>query len=732
MSETDPTHLDFGFTDSLFAGEVSIDDVARLDAVEAQETDATSEPAAAGEISQANIPRIPIPTPIPIPLPLPLRPVSGRYRGNLGSIQLELRIDVDRVRPMKRVSGDYFGVSGATVNYIGSFVVSSPTVTVTSSTVTIKGLGQYTFSAGAPMVTITIPRRAVFQPSAPATLQHSTTSGTPGATYVCAFESVYFRTIEIEEDRESGVTPFASYTTGSLPSGGPARNLSIIQSYAETGIEMRPTGSGNVVPVAPGGTWSNAELHNAMQAHFSRFANAPQWKVWMFHAMRHDMGTGLLGIMFDQQGLQRQGCATFYQSIGGTAADKQRTQLYTCVHELGHCFNLFHSFHKSVMTPPLPNRPLALSWMNYPWGFPGGGEAAFWPAFPFQFDDPEVIHLRHAFRQNVIMGGTNFGIGAALEDPEAFADPLEDRSGLELVLDGPSTVLYGEPVWIEVKLYNRTSRPQEVNSSLHPREGAVRIAIEKPSGELVAFEPVVHHCVSSNTTVLDAQNPSIYESVFVGFGKDGFSFTQPGPYKIRALYPARDGSRVLSNVLTIKVRHPLSETDEEVAELMSGDEQGLLLVLRGSDSKYLQKGNQALDRVLEQYGDHPLALYARYAKGYNLAREFKDVQSDGQLEVRPPQPEEAEQLLQPVVEASAAGKGLNNVSLNRTMCQLARAQAQTGSSRAAQETLKRMVEIFRQKSLKPHVLELIREQAAAVSAETASKRPKKEGRSQEE
>ena len=44
-----------------------------------------------------------------------------------------------------------------------------------------------------------------------------------------------------------------------------------------------------------------------------------------------------------------------------------REQLYVNVHELGHCFNLFHSFHKQFMTPPLPNRPEYLAaWIANP------------------------------------------------------------------------------------------------------------------------------------------------------------------------------------------------------------------------------------------------------------------------------------------------------------------------------------------------------------------------------
>jgi hypothetical protein len=117
----------------------------------------------------------------------------------------------------------------------------------------------------------------------------------------------------------------------------------------------------------------------------------------------------------------------FYQAFVGTGAAQQRDQLYTSVHELGHCFNLHHSFHKPLMTPPQAKRPAALSRMNDPQNFPGGA-AAFWSALPFQFDDQELVHLRHGTRNAVIMDGASFGEGAALRALTAFAAPKQNAS----------------------------------------------------------------------------------------------------------------------------------------------------------------------------------------------------------------------------------------------------------------------------------------------------------------
>lgn len=388
----------------------------------------------------------------PLPVTFPLyQNVSGRYRGTSGGFQLELRVDLDRGHTLRKLSGDFYTVSGATVTYFGSFVVDAPTVSWTSTTMTARGNGRFTWSAGYPIIEVKIPRTRIPFPPAAATLQFFNSASAPGASYLAAFESGYFRSVRLETDCVSDVTTpvFGGYNTGSLPSGGPARPLSVVSAYAEAGIQMAATAGADVIDVGEAGanhTWSDSELHASMVRHFSLYRNEPQWSVWQVVCQMHDLGPGLYGIMFDQSGLQRQGCAVFHAGIGGTTADRLRLQLYTYVHELGHCFNLLHSWQKAFATPPQPNCPAALSWMNYPWNYPGGA-TTFWNAFPFQFDDPELAHLRHAFRNNVIMGGQPFATGAALIDPEGMADPVEDNSGLEFHIEpSHASFAFGEPV----------------------------------------------------------------------------------------------------------------------------------------------------------------------------------------------------------------------------------------------------------------------------------------------
>jgi hypothetical protein len=719
MSTVDPT-LMLGESSTPAAVELNVEDVARMGGDGgAQTQDAPGQQAEMVAVdrivSEEGLHAAHLPQPIqPLPMPVPLllrRKVSGRYRST-GSVQLELRVDVDSRRPTRRISGDFFLQSGATLSYFGSFIVHSPAITVSFDQVIVDGIGTFSWAAGYPRVRVTIPRAYVFEPAAAATLQFISAGGAPGAIYSCPFSSPHFRTVQLEEDRVAGLTPFTSYDTAALPAPPPNRVLSIPEAYAEAGIEVQIAGIHNLVSTAGiGSSWSDAELHNAMLMHFSLWQNIPQWKVWLLTAQLHDLGPGLLGIMFDLQGAQRQGCAVFHASLGGSSAAKLRDQLYTCVHELGHCFNLYHSFHKQYMNPPQPNRLDALSWMNYPWKFPGG-PAAYWSGFPFQFDDQELVHMRHAFRNDIVMGGNPFGTGAALDAGSRFDPPLEDNSGLRLELRSRNTFSLGEPVVVELKLELMDMRGKEVNANLHPDFGFVEIGIMHPSGRVVSYEPPMEHLVIPAMVTLDRQRPSLYESAYIGYGRGGLYFDAPGLYQLRAVYYAPDGSRVVSNLLPIRVRSPLSADDDSAAELLMGEEQGQLFYYLGSDSAHLRGGMDALEMLVDRHGKHPLAVYGRMVRGVNAAREFKTITRANRIQVREPDNAQSIRDLSAVVSASEAKQELDNISLNMIMRTLADVQEASGDDREAAETAIKMVEVFGKQGLKPHVMSMIEEQAA--------------------
>ncbi|GLZ35858.1 hypothetical protein Lesp02_80450 [Lentzea sp. NBRC 105346] len=661
------------------------------------------------------------------PLPLIKRQVRGRYRSAGTGFQLELRVDVGGNRPMNRVSGDFFQTSGGTTSYFGSFVVSAPTVTTTAHQVKVEGMGTFTWTAGAPFVRVTIPRVPPFVPAAAATVQFVSPPSTPGASYVCPFSSPYFRTVDWELDCVQGTIAFGSYNTGSLPqpAGSPARELTIPKAYEECGIQLKPAGISNIVPVAGAGGngWNDDELHNAMVSHFSLHKNAPQWKVWTLVATSYE-GGGVRGIMFDYKDtFQRQGCAVFHDAIGGTDAITLRAALRTYVHELGHAFNLLHSWQKQLADPPAPLGPNSgfgdRSWMNYPQNYipVGGGPTgtgAYWNDFAFQFTDNELIHLRHAFYKNVIMGANQFGKGASDLDPELFDEPVLDESGLALDLRTRNQAfLYGEPVVVELKLSTTDLRGKRTHDRLHPKDGYVTVAIRQPSGRTIAYRPFLQRCPEIERLVdLTDDNRAIYDSAYIGFGRDGFYFDQPGIYLVRAQYIASDGSRVVSPVCRLIVRNPVTERDQLAGELLLGEQQGQLLALLGSRSGYLGNGIDALDELINVYGDHPLAVYAKLAKGVAAGHEFKDVKPNREMVVRPPSPDESIPLLTDVV---ASPGRVDNITLNTATRKLAGSCALTGDTGRTADVLDRMPQTFAERGVtNDKVLETIRNEAAAT------------------
>jgi hypothetical protein len=633
--------------------------------------------------------------------------VSGTYRGGASSLQIELRVDVDGVHPLKRVSGDLYKVAGGTVTYFGSFVVDAPTLQVTSSSVTVKGIGNFTFTTTTPFVTVTIRRVPLAAPLAPAILSFSSAAGASGTSYTCQFAMRAFRVVQWEQDSIEGTIPFESYDVALLPSGGRPRLLTIPSAYAEAGIEVQVSGVSNIFKpdTSIGSTWSDAELHAAMVDHFSLLSDDPQWRVWLLVATSHDIA-GVRGIMFDRIGRHRQGCAVFHDLVKGDTAQAKRAALRTYVHELGHCFNLLHSWQKSLAVPPQPDRLDALSYMNYVQNFPGG-ESAYWAAFPFQFDDPEVVHLRHGFRNNVIMGGSDFATGAADIDELMVSRPVVDNSGLELRLEGKQRYALSEPVVVDLRLASFDTRGRQAHEQIHPNHGYVRIVVREPGGNLVLFRPIADRCIEGTIVSLVPGKP-LYTSAYIGYGKDGFTFRQPGFYDVRAIYQAPDGSDVVSNVLRVRVGSPQSKEDDEIADLYFGEDQGKLFTFLGSDAPSLDSGNRALDEVLTRFPQHPLSAYAALVKGINAKRQFKVVTPERTVKARNPQLDEAIAFLG---SANRPDTRLDNLTVNKAMRELATAQAASGDTNAASETLAAMIRYFRAKELKPEVIAKIQERA---------------------
>jgi hypothetical protein len=150
------------------------------------------------------------------------------------------------------------------------------------------------------------------------------------------------------------------------------------------------------------------------------------------------------------------------------------------------------------------------------------------------------------------------------------------------------------------------------------------------------------------------------------------------------VYPALDGSQVMSPIQDVRVRYPVTATEEELADLFMGEEQGTLLYLLGSDADSLRRGNAAFDEVLAKYPKHAMATYARLVKGINIGRDFKIIteERESRLAVRPARAGESAEMLAAVADSGV----LDSASAQMTLTRLAEAQTRTGDEKAAAKT----------------------------------------------
>ncbi|MCG5217712.1 hypothetical protein [Streptosporangium sp. KLBMP 9127] len=658
---------------------------------------------------------------LPAPYRTPRLPAAGRFIGTTGDMRLDLRVDLEGELPV--VSGDLFVVSSG--GYSNSFVLNGGQAVALPAA--ISGTATFAFRA-ARQVSVAVDKLA---PGGTATATISETDGT-STVYTCSYVSRFLRTIDWEVDAIAGTKLAGQYATTAdpRPPGLAKRVITVQAVYAEAGIELRTSGTPNEVAVGAAGEdlmWSNAELHAAMLSNFSGHEDTEQWKLWSFMATRHADNDGTRGIMFDAgagDNFQRQGIALFYTDLHQQGYAGTRKELRTHVHEIGHALNLYHSFQKNLARPPQPLGPRQgagdLSFMQYVDGYEGPngekGEEAFWAAFAWRFTDNELRHLRHGFYWDVVMGGFAFGQNAADRPAAQPIDlPPPGRSGLRLELSGRDTFSHGEPIVTELKLSLDGSTPQaDAFPNINPRGDNLTILITDPAGAAGPFRPIARACGDHDRRVtLNADTPALYDSAYLGYGADGLTFAQPGTYRLRAVYRAPDGSTVTSPEHAIEVSPPRDDADQEAGDLLMGSQQGTLLALLGSDAPQLQEGNDALDQLLADHPDHPLAVYALMVKGTNAGRHFLTLGENG-IDVRPAETTTSIEQLGTVVATTldeSTDAGVDNITLNATMRRLARAHARDGDLHQADAVLDQLVDTFRDKDVPPPVLATIAEQA---------------------
>lgn len=605
--------------------------------------------------------------------------VSGTYEGDMtvpspGTQRLVLRVDIDprsaHSPVMNRISGDFYQVSTLKwggrrftwTTYQRSWIVDNPTVTWSQCEVRITGRVRYWKGVKLrTTVTVVIPWGTLTM-AGPATVTFRT-PGTSDQVFSCPRSSHAFRDLQLEVDvcasvnNEPVLPSYDTHAHNTRPAGLIQRVMTVPSAYDEAGVRVTVTPERTIIDdsAARFTTWTDAELHDAMETHFSQYATGgawPKWHMWGILCGSY-VSSSVAGIMFDYSNTgrppERQGFAIFrnhhwFNSVPAGAPANQaqaaalRLYLYTWVHEAGHAFNFVHSWNK--------DRPNSLSWMNYPQYVTN-----FWNDFMLRFDDEELIHLRHGDRDSVIPGGDAWSTGLHLEsDSTTSLSPSEGESPLEVLVRSPGYFEFMQPVEVEVRLRNLTGFPLEVASVLRPEHGTISAVIRNPHGHIHEYHPL--HCKVGPVQMVtllphgsgEAGSDRISEIVPLTFGKEGFLFDEPGSYEIRVSYHAPEGVTVHSPVHTFRVGRPVTVEQDRFAGEAFRRDVGMALYLDGSGSPWLSGAMDVLREMAQRFKDSMVGVQASMAVAKGEARphfRFDDALNPVLEEAHAPDPEAA-------------------------------------------------------------------------------------------
>jgi hypothetical protein len=691
--------------------------------------------------------------------------ISGKYEGEItassaGPNFLELRIDIDprfaNSPIMNRISGDFYQMkldsSTRWRTYRESWIVDLPKVTWLESKVEVTGTVRFwKGSHPATDIQVIIPWRSLEAPG-PAEVIFTENSSS-ASRYTCAKTSDCFRNLTLEVDITKSVNiepilPSAdTYAHSIRPADLPRRVLTIEEAYHEAGVCVSINPDHTIIndSVPEFTAWSDAELHDAMETNFSQYHGTwPNWQLWCLlcglYEEQDDNGNFEInplvgGIMFDYRGVtspQRQGFAVFRKHewfnnlVSGlpTTQDQafsMRQFLYCYVHEAGHAFNLLHSWDKG--------RPNSLSWMNYPQRVQN-----FWNNFRFRFDDDELIHIRHGDRSAVIMGGDAWGSGEHLEAiiPAAAMSQVEGQPPLEFLLRSKDYFDYMEPVEIELRLRNLLAFPIDVDTRLSPKYGLVTIYIQNPDGRIATHNSVLYKEGLPSFKTLQPSRDSepgedrYSENISLSYGKYGFNFNRAGEYRIRAIY--QDSNMMLpSNTLRLRIGHPTSREEDEVAQNFFTYQVGMIVQLKGSKSPLLSEGNRLIEDIATRKKDTLLGAKLATVLASSEAHKFFRIENGNVLrQIHKPNYQKSLDLTEPAVKVYKNNKQKAlNISYSKLVRNRANAMIKIGNKKEAKNALYDLHQDLASRGVNSPVLNNIKSYEESIGAGASSKKRKK-------
>ena len=244
-------------------------------------------------------------------------------------------------------------------------------------------------------------------------------------------------------------------------------------------------------------------------------------------------------------------------------------------------------------------------------------------------------------------------------------------SGFDLRIIPPETgnlFTFAQPVYLTLAFTNQTQDAYQFSDDLlDPKGGFLEILIERMGiadeahREVIRFRPVINRLYDIDFSTAEVVQPGaiISRNINITFGSAGFTFAEPGNYRITALLAFYDSQNqreliIKSTPLDIRIAHPKNMNEEREALDIFTRDVGLYFVLGGSDE--LTQAEDKLQAICERRQgkqkiiSDPLVVYFHRTRALNLAREFIFPEK-GKFSIRASDPEAAANLIQPLTDA---------------------------------------------------------------------------------
>jgi hypothetical protein len=387
--------------------------------------------------------------------------------------------------------------------------------------------------------------------------------------------------------------------------------------------------------------------------------------------------------------------------------------------------------------------------MNYPQLYKLGhnappghdGSDSYWQDFRFAFDDIELQHIRHHAHEEVMFGGESFGIyghsRAIVEDPREI-QVANQASKLRLQLRGKRIFRKDmrfyelmEPLQVELKVSTKSDSDIELSVPVNLDGSFLEVFIKNPSGAVKRFRSLARVCtdlprqwtadvaegkVERELSLYDliergarfapnrvAPDLPLFRTMDLTYGGDGFYFSEPGTYLIRAVYYGGAGLETYSNVLRIQVGTPKSPKQESVAADFFEPRKGSLLATGPTADPRFGKEIDFFKEVESEFRDTAMGRALAGYLGESRSRKFKAVRRGPgrrpRIDQIEPKPEEAIPYLDRALKFEESGEaGLtredspSNLVRFRMGLSRARLTAMTGDRPGAERFLMRMRE----------------------------------------